>query len=36
MTKSKIDDYFGEIGFFSNLKRKVSARSKKFTEVLAI
>ena len=31
-----MDEYFGEISFFSDLNRKATARSRGFTEVLSL
>lgn len=31
-----VDEYFGEISFFSNLKRQATTRSRGFTEVLSL
>lgn len=31
----KVDEYFGEISFFSDLNRQATARSRGFTEVLS-
>ena len=31
-----VDEYFGEISFFSDLKRQATARSRGFTEILSL
>ena len=31
-----VDEYFGEISFFSELNRQATARSRGFTEVLSL
>lgn len=36
ITELKFDQYFGEICFFSDLNRQATARSRGFTEVLAL
>ena len=32
----QVDDYFGEIAFFSELPRQATARSRGFTEILSL